>query len=97
MPRQGSRELRSRSGATRELTTAEFNLLVVFLRRPSRVLSRDDIKDQLEGHERSPFDRSIDSLVVRRRKKIEPEPEKPRLVKAVRGVGDVLAAEVRRS
>ena len=97
MPRQGSRELRSRSGATRELTTAEFNLLVVFLRRPSRVLSRDDIMDLLKGHAWSPFDRSIDSLVVRLRKKIEAEPDTPQLVKTVRGVGYVFAAEVRRS
>jgi DNA-binding response OmpR family regulator len=90
------RELRSTSGAPRELTTAEFNLLVVFLERPSRVLSRDNIMDLLKGHEWSPLDRSIDSLIVRLRRKIEREPETPRLIKTVRGVGYAFAVDVRR-
>lgn len=89
------RELRSTAGDVRELTTAEFDLLKIFVERPSRVLSRDVIMDLLKGHDWSPFDRSIDSLVVRLRKKIEPEPDAPRLVKTVRGVGYVFAAEVR--
>lgn len=90
------RELRSAGGEPRELTTAEFNLLVVFLERPSRVLSRDNIMDLLKGHEWSPLDRSIDSLIVRLRRKIEPEPEAPRLIKTVRGVGYAFAVDVRR-
>ncbi len=90
------RALCSQSGEPRDLTTAEFNLLVVFLERPSRVLSRDNIMDLLKGHEWSPLDRSIDSLIVRLRRKIEPEPETPRLIKTVRGVGYAFAAEVRR-
>ena len=90
------RELRSSTGEHRELTTAEFNLLVMFVERPSRVLSRDNIMDLLKGHEWSPFDRSIDSLIVRLRKKIEPAPETPRLIKTVRGVGYVFTADVRK-
>jgi two-component system, OmpR family, response regulator len=90
------RELVSEAGARQELTTAEFNMLEMFLRRPSRVLSRDNIMDLLKGHEWSPFDRSIDSLIVRLRRKIEPEPDTPRLVKTVRGVGYVLAVDVRK-
>ena len=90
------RELHSSGGEARELTTAEFNMLLMFLQRPSRVLSRDNIMDLLKGHDWSPFDRSIDSLIVRLRKKIEPEPDTPRLIKTVRGVGYVLAAEVRK-
>ena len=90
------RELHSSGGEARELTTAEFNMLEMFLRRPSRVLSRDSIMNLLKGHDWSPFDRSIDSLIVRLRKKIEPEPDTPRLIKTVRGVGYVLAAEVRK-
>ena len=91
------REMRSTAGALRELTTAEFNLLVMFVERPSRVLSRDNIMDLLKGHEWSPFDRSIDSLVVRVRRKIEANPETPRQIKTVRGVGYVFAGEVRRA
>lgn len=90
------RELRHSAGELRELTTAEFNMLVMFVERPSRVLSRDNIMDLLKGHEWSPFDRSIDSLIVRLRKKIEPKPESPRLIKTVRGIGYVFAVDVRK-
>ena len=88
------RELTSSTGKLQELTTAEFNMLEMFVQRPSRVLSRDNIMDLLKGHDWSPFDRSIDALVVRLRRKIEPDPETPRLIKTVRGVGYVFAAEV---
>lgn len=91
------RELKSSAGAMQDLTTAEFNMLEMFVKRPARVLSRDNIMDLLKGHEWSPFDRSIDALVVRVRRKIEPEPDAPRLVKTVRGVGYVFAAEVKKS
>ena len=92
----GRRELRSTAGEVRELTTAEFDMLLMFVHRPSRVLSRDNIMDLLKGHEWSPLDRSIDSLVARLRRKVEAVPDAPRLIKTVRGVGYVFAAEVRR-
>ncbi len=91
------RELQSATGELRDLTTAEFNMLHMFVQRPGRVLSRDNIMDLLKGHEWSPFDRSIDSLIVRLRKKIEADPESPRLIKTVRGVGYVFAADVRKT
>ena len=90
------RELRAADGSQQELTTAEFNMLAMFAARPHRVLSRDNIMDLLKGHEWSPFDRSIDSLIVRLRRKIEPDPDTPRLIKTVRGVGYVLATDVRK-
>ncbi|MDX2158372.1 MAG: response regulator [Hyphomicrobiaceae bacterium] len=90
------RELRLRSGELRELTTAEFNMLAMFVKRPSRVLSRDNIMDLLKGHDWSPLDRSIDSLVARLRRKIEESPDTPRLIKTVRGVGYVFAVDVAR-
>jgi DNA-binding response OmpR family regulator len=93
----GKRELTSRTGSVCELTTGEYDLLMTFLNRPGRVLSRDNIMDCLKGHEWSPYDRSIDSLVVRLRRKIEPDPEKPTLIKTVRGVGYVLAVETKAS
>ena len=80
----------------RDLTTAEFDLLKIFVERPSRVLSRDTIMDLLKGHEWSPLDRSIDSLIARLRRKIEETPDAPRLIKTVRGVGYVLAVDVTR-
>lgn len=90
------RELRTRSGELRDLTTAEFNMLQMFVQRPSRVLSRDNIMDLLKGHEWSPLDRSINSLIARLRRKVEEVPDTPRLIKTVRGVGYVFTAEVRK-
>ncbi len=91
------RELRTADGAVQELTTAEFNLLDIFVQRPGRVLSRDNIMDLLKGAEWSPVDRSIDNLVARLRRKIEADADAPRLIKTVRGVGYVFTADVRRA
>lgn len=91
------REVRDPSGEPRELTTAEFNLLALFVQKPGRVLSRDEIMDLLKGHDWTPMDRSIDALVARLRKKLEPDSERPTLVKTVRGVGYVFAGAVKRS
>jgi DNA-binding response OmpR family regulator len=93
----GAHELRTMGGQGIELTSAEFNLLKLFVSRPARVLSRDAIMDLLKGHEWTPLDRSIDALVGRLRKKIEPDPQHPSLIKTVRGVGYVFAADVRRT
>ena len=90
------RELSRAGGRLQELTTAEFNLLEIFVKRPHRVLSRDNIMDLLKGHEWSPIDRSIDALVGRLRKKIEPEPDHPRLIKTVRGIGYAFTADTKR-
>ena len=91
-----SRELTTEAGVNCELTTGEFNLLELFVRRSQRVLTRDEIMDLLKGHDWSPIDRSIDALIVRLRKKIEPEAAKPAHIKTVRGVGYVFATDVRR-
>ena len=89
-----ARELKTAGGRGTELTTAEFNLLELLVRRPARVLSRDAIMDIMKGQEWAPLDRSIDTLVARLRKKIEPDPEHPSLIKTVRGVGYVLVSDV---
>ncbi|MCE9523135.1 MAG: response regulator transcription factor [Alphaproteobacteria bacterium] len=91
------RELLGANGHCIELTTAEFNLLEMFAARPSRVMTRDNIMDVLKGHDWSPLDRSIDTLVARLRKKIEPDPDHPKLIKTVRAVGYVFAVEVQKS
>ncbi|MFY0610071.1 MAG: response regulator [Hyphomicrobiaceae bacterium] len=89
------RELKSDDGQDHPLTTSEFDLLLAFVRRANRVLSRDNIMDIVKGQEWSPTDRSIDALVVRLRRKIEPSPATPTLIKTVRGVGYVFAANVK--
>jgi len=90
------REVVMPDGTPCELTTAEFNLLQILVQRPGRVLSRDELMDLLKGHDWTPMDRSIDGLVARLRKKIEPGNERPQLVKTVRGVGYVFAGTVKR-
>ncbi|MGB5865793.1 MAG: response regulator [Sulfitobacter sp.] len=77
-----------------ELTSGDFKLLDVFLRRPKRVLSRDQLMDLTGGTEWSPLDRAIDNQIARLRKKIEREPSEPKLIKTVRGVGYTFACDV---
>jgi DNA-binding response OmpR family regulator len=91
------RELLDACGRAIDLTAAEFNLLDLFLSNPARVMSRDHIMDRLKGNEWSPFDRSIDTLVARLRKKIEGDTDHPRLIKTVRGVGYVFTADVKKA
>jgi DNA-binding response OmpR family regulator len=90
------RELRAPSNEVCELTTAEYELLAILVQRAGRVLSRDNIMDLMRGHEWSPLDRTIDGLVARLRRKLEPESERPRLIKTVRSVGYVFGLEVRK-
>jgi DNA-binding response OmpR family regulator len=88
------RELRHRDGKLIELTALEFELLNLFLQHPGRVFKRDEIMRLLVGRDWSPFDRTIDGHVARLRRKIEPPGEEPTLIKSVRNVGYVFAAEV---
>ena len=69
------------------LSTAEFELLRVFVERPNRVLSRDVLLDLLKGYERDPFDRTVDIRVGRLRRKIEADPASPTFIRTVRGEG----------
>jgi two-component system phosphate regulon response regulator OmpR len=69
------------------LTSMEFDLLRVFAERPNQVLSRDQLLTHTRNREWEPFDRSIDIRIARLRKKIEADPEKPRVIKTVRGAG----------
>lgn len=89
------RVLLGTDGEPADLTTAEFNLLVLFAERPRRVLSRETILDNLRGIEWSPYDRSVDTLIGRLRKKVELHPDKPVLIKTVRGVGYVFTPDVK--
>jgi two-component system, OmpR family, response regulator len=66
---RGARRVTASDGAEIPLTSAEFDLLVAFLERPGRVLSRGQLLDITQGREAGPFDRSIDVLVSRLRRK----------------------------
>jgi DNA-binding response OmpR family regulator/class 3 adenylate cyclase/predicted ATPase len=77
------------------LTRNELRLLRVFLQRPGRVLSREYLLQALSGREAESFDRSVDMLVVRLRRKIEPDPKHPNLIVTVPGSGYKFDSEVR--
>lgn len=92
----GERELVDASGVSTALSTAEYNLLLAFVTRPKRVLTRDQLLDLTQGRELAAFERSIDNLISRLRRKIESNPSDPKLIKTVRGGGYTLACDVRR-
>ncbi len=69
------------------VSTAEFQLLRVFVEHPNRVLSRDDLIERLKGYERDAFDRSVDVRVTRLRRKIEADSAHPVYIRTVRGEG----------
>ncbi|WP_407188280.1 response regulator [Bradyrhizobium centrosematis] len=81
------RELRNPDGARVAVTSAEFDLLRAFCERPGRVLSRDSLLDLTQGRNAGSFERSIDVLVSRIRRKIEPNPADPTIIKTVRSGG----------
>ncbi|TFV38273.1 response regulator transcription factor [Bradyrhizobium frederickii] len=87
------RSVTDAQGNALELTGAEFDLLQVFLDRPGRVLSRDQLLDLTRGREGDVFDRSIDVLVSRLRRKLDTSGMPP-LFKTVRNGGYQLVAKV---
>lgn len=76
------------------LSPREYNLLLVFLENSQRILSRSQLMDLLYDKDFNPFDRSIDVLISRLRKKIEVDPKNPILLITVRGGGYQLQAQV---
>ncbi len=88
------RELLDVDNISLALSAAEFRLLQVFLQRPQRVLSRDQLLDLTRGVEAKAFDRSVDNLISRLRRKIEVDSNNPRIIKTVRGGGYMLAVSI---
>ena len=86
----GARQARI-DGRPCDLTSHQFDLLVVLAQGAGRVLSRDQIMDSLKGHPLEAFDRSIDVHVSRIRAAIEDDPKTPKRLLTVRGVGYVFA------
>jgi two-component system, OmpR family, response regulator len=82
-----TRELVSPEGGDVRLTTGEFDLLAAFVNNANQVLSRDRLLDLARNREAGPFDRTIDVQVGRLRRKLEPDPAKPTIIKTVRGTG----------
>jgi two-component system OmpR family response regulator len=89
-----ARHLLDRSGTVVSLSGAEFRLLRVFLDHPQRVLSRDQLLQLTQGKEADAFDRSIDILVSRLRKRLRDDSREGAFIKTVRSEGYVFTASV---
>ena len=83
------RKLFGAAGEEIDITAAEFDLLALFARHPNRPLNRDQIMEQAHNRGWDVFDRSIDLRVMRLRRKVERNPDKPEVIKTVRNVGYV--------
>jgi DNA-binding response OmpR family regulator len=79
------------SGQRIPLTTYEFLLLSALARRAGQVLSRDRILDSIANRDWQPYDRSIDVLVGKLRRKLNDDPRRPRIIRTIRGVGYMLS------
>lgn len=88
------RVLTAEDGSEAALGTAEFRLLLAFVMRPAKVLTRDQLLDITAGRSAQAFDRSIDNLVSRLRRRIERDPAQPALIKTIWGDGYMFAGTV---
>lgn len=96
MLKTGERVLVDPAGVSVPLSTGEYNLLLALVTHPRQVLSRDQLLDLTQGRQANAFDRAVDNSVSRLRRKIEPDPRNPMLIKTVWGGGYTLATEVTR-
>ncbi len=79
--------LRDDEGNEHPLTASEYGLLKVFAANPKRVLSRERLLELANARDAEAFDRAVDLRIMRIRRKIEPDPAKPAVIRTVRGGG----------
>ena len=87
----GNNTLQGGDGEEHVLSTAEADLLRVFVRNPNRILQREQLMGK---RDLQPTDRSIDVRISRLRRKLEPDPQNPALIKTVYGAGYLFLATV---
>lgn len=87
----GNNMLTAQDGREWNLSTAEAQLLKVFLSRPNRILTREQL---LNERDVSPYDRSIDVRISRLRRKLEIDPQNPKMIRTVYGAGYLFSAEM---
>lgn len=83
--------LRDDEGNEHPLTASEFGLLKVFAANPKRVLSRERLLELANARDAEAFDRAVDLRIMRIRRKIEPDPAKPAVIRTIRGGGYLFA------
>lgn len=93
----GLRHLVGEDGVAVALSTGEFRLLQALVENANRTLSRDRLMDVLSGREAGPFDRSVDVMISRLRRRLGDDGREPEIIKTVRNEGYVLAAKVERT
>jgi DNA-binding response OmpR family regulator len=89
----GTRRLSRKGGGDVPLTNAEFSILHAFLMRPRQVLSRDDLIAASRMHH-DVYERTIDTTILRLRRKIEPDSRRPAFITTERGAGYLFNCEV---
>jgi DNA-binding response OmpR family regulator len=89
-----ARQLSDGAGAPLALTSAEFDLLACFVQRPRRVLTRDQLLDWTRGRNADPYDRTIDMLVSRLRRKLDAARPGASLISTVRNGGYLFTVPV---
>ncbi len=88
-----SHQLYDAQGRDVPLTAMEFDLLKAFVDHPNQVLSRDRLLTLTRNRAWEPFDRSIDIRITRLRRKVEVDPDHPRVIKTVRGAGYIFVRQ----
>ncbi|OUL73886.1 response regulator transcription factor [Paraburkholderia hospita] len=88
------RSLTDPAGASVPLTTAEFDLLLVFVRNAGQAMSRERLISAIKRRRFESMDRTVDTLVRRLRRKIEADPDNPQLIKTVHGTGYLFTGRV---
>jgi two-component system, OmpR family, response regulator len=89
-----TRRLRTPAGRLVELSNGEFSLLIVLLGAANRVLTRDQLLDMSRLHGDDVYNRSVNTQILRLRRKLERDPAKPRYICTERGAGYVFRARV---
>jgi two-component system, OmpR family, response regulator len=89
-----TRRLRNRVGQTVSLSNGEFSLLVVLLGAPNRILSRDQLLDMSRLHSDDVYNRTVNTQILRLRRKLETDPTKPRYICTERNAGYMFSVRV---
>jgi two-component system, OmpR family, response regulator len=92
-----ARMLRDDDGNDHPLTASEFMLLKAFADNPRRVLTRERVLDLANARDPEAFDRAIDVRITRIRRKIEPDPARPTIIRTLRGSGYLFSPDGRDS
>ena len=91
-----TRQVTSPDNEQVNLSSGEYDLLLIFLERPQRVLSRNQLLNLTHNRDAEPFDRSIDVQISRLRQKLEEDHKNPTMIKTIRGGGYMLSLPVKR-